>query len=73
MAGNLAESSDFHATWWLFYMPQICDMRPTALPENLRERDVRNMCVSVRKVQGKVPRWRTKFRRDYNKKCTPMN
>ena len=26
MAGNLAESSDFHATLGIFYMPQICDM-----------------------------------------------
>ena len=31
MAGNLAESSDFHATLGIFYMPQICDMGPTAL------------------------------------------
>ena len=31
MAGNLAESTDFHATLGIFYMPQICDMGPTAL------------------------------------------
>ena len=31
MAGNLAESSDFHATLGIFYMPQICGMGPTAL------------------------------------------
>jgi hypothetical protein len=26
MAGNLAESSYFHATLGIFYMPKICDM-----------------------------------------------
>ena len=31
MAGNLTEISDFHATLGIFYMPQICDMGPTAL------------------------------------------
>ena len=31
MAGNLAESSDFHAILEIFYVPQICDMGPTAL------------------------------------------
>ena len=31
MAGDLAESSDFHATLGIVYMPQICDMGPTAL------------------------------------------
>ena len=31
MASNLAESSDFHATLGIFYMPQICDMGQTAL------------------------------------------
>ena len=31
ITGNLAESSDFHATLGIFYMPKICDMGPTAL------------------------------------------
>ena len=31
MPGNLAESSNFHATLGNFYMPQICDMGLTAL------------------------------------------
>ena len=31
MAGNLTENSDLHATLGIFYMPQICDMGPTAL------------------------------------------
>jgi hypothetical protein len=30
-SGNLAESSELHATLGIFYMPQICDMGPTAL------------------------------------------
>ena len=31
MAGNLAKSSNFHATLGIFYVPQMCDMGPTAL------------------------------------------
>jgi hypothetical protein len=31
MSGNLAESSEFHATLGIFYMPQIYDMGQTAL------------------------------------------
>jgi hypothetical protein len=31
MAGNLAESSDFHDNLGIFYMLQICDMGQTAL------------------------------------------
>jgi hypothetical protein len=31
LSGNLAESSEFHATLGIFYMPQIYDMGPTAL------------------------------------------
>jgi hypothetical protein len=30
-SGNLAEISEFHATLGIFYMPQIYDMRQTAL------------------------------------------
>jgi hypothetical protein len=30
-SGNLAESSEFHATLGIFYMPQIYDMRQMAL------------------------------------------
>jgi hypothetical protein len=31
MTGNFADNGYFHATVGIFYMPQICDMRPTAL------------------------------------------
>jgi hypothetical protein len=31
LSGNLAESSEFHATLGISYMPQIYDMGPTAL------------------------------------------
>jgi hypothetical protein len=31
LSGNLAESSEFHATLGIFYMPQIYDMGQTAL------------------------------------------
>jgi hypothetical protein len=33
MSGNLAESSEFHATLGIFYMPQIYDMGQTAPKE----------------------------------------
>jgi hypothetical protein len=29
--GNFYDNGDFHATVGIFYMPQICDMGPTAL------------------------------------------
>jgi hypothetical protein len=31
LSGNLAESSEFHATLGIFYMPQTYDMGQTAL------------------------------------------
>jgi hypothetical protein len=31
MTGNFADNGDFHVTVGFFYMPQICDMGPTAL------------------------------------------
>jgi hypothetical protein len=31
MSGDFADNGDFHANVWIFYMPQICDMGPTAL------------------------------------------
>jgi hypothetical protein len=31
VSGNFAENGDFHAILGIFYMPQICDMGPTAL------------------------------------------
>jgi hypothetical protein len=31
MTGNFADSGDFHPIVGIFYMPQICDMGPTAL------------------------------------------
>ena len=44
-------------------------------------KDERNICVSVRKVQGHIPRWRIKYKEDDNKKnvtpgikvCTGIN
>jgi hypothetical protein len=31
VTGNFADNGDFHAIVGIFYMPQICDMGPTAL------------------------------------------
>jgi hypothetical protein len=36
ITGNFAYNGDFHATVGIFYMPQICDMGPTALLPLLR-------------------------------------
>jgi hypothetical protein len=42
MSANLAESSEFHATLGIFYMPQIYDMGQTALLSPPKEVVVRH-------------------------------
>jgi hypothetical protein len=37
MTSNFADNDDFHAIEQIFYMPQICNMGPTALLPPLKK------------------------------------
>ena len=47
MAGNLAKSSDFHATLGIFYMPQICNMGLYFPSEGRRAEALKNPTASA--------------------------